>query len=155
MANNNNTMLSIRDWFKTAIPHPDNAALQVQLGVHFEEVCEMLECLSGSTLNTDMDLLAATTALRQISNNLKQGRASVEIKSKIDLLDALCDQVVTANGVAWMANLDLMPALIEVNHSNYSKFVNGRPVFNEHGKISKGPNYFRPNLSPFIALRDE
>jgi len=67
-------------------------------------------------------------------------------QAKIDLLDALCDQIVTATGVGHMMNMKLPLALEEVNASNYSKFVNGEPIFNENKKIMKGPSYFKPSL---------
>jgi predicted HAD superfamily Cof-like phosphohydrolase len=66
-----------------------------------------------------------------------------------ELLDALCDQIVTAVGVAHMFGMDIESALNEVNASNWSKFVDGNPVFNEHGKIAKGPGYFEPKIAEF------
>ena len=69
---------------------------------------------------------------------------------KIELIDALCDQIVTAIGVAHMFGMDIQGALQEVANSNDSKFEDGRPVFNEHGKIAKGKNYFKPELAKFI-----
>jgi predicted HAD superfamily Cof-like phosphohydrolase len=66
------------------------------------------------------------------------------------LLDSLCDQIVTAVGVAHMFGMDISGALSEVNRSNWSKFVEGKPVFNEHGKIAKGPNYTPPDLARFV-----
>ena len=66
-----------------------------------------------------------------------------------ELLDALCDQIVTAVGVAHMFGMNIEGAMDEVNRSNFSKFVDGKPVFNEHGKIIKGPNYTPPDLTGF------
>ncbi|MEG9499874.1 hypothetical protein [Mannheimia indoligenes] len=62
----------------------------------------------------------------------------------------LCDQIVTAIGVAYMFGMDIQGALKEVADSNDSKFENGEPVFNEQGKIAKGKHYFSPNLKQFI-----
>lgn len=70
--------------------------------------------------------------------------------NQIELLDALCDQIVTAIGVAHMFGFDIQGALQEVANSNDSKFEDGKPVFNEHGKIAKGKNYFKPELAKFI-----
>ena len=50
-----------------------------------------------------------------------------------------------------MLKLPILDALHEVNRSNWSKFVDGNPVFDENMKIVKGPNYFKPDLSKFFA----
>ena len=63
----------------------------------------------------------------------------------------MCDQIVTAVGVAHMLGYDIEGALAEVNASNFSKFENGQPVFNESGKIKKGTFYREPELLPFIG----
>ena len=68
----------------------------------------------------------------------------------IELLDALCDQIVTAIGVAHMFGFDIKNALAEVNKSNWSKFENGKPVFYKNGKIKKGKYYKEPELEMFI-----
>lgn len=70
---------------------------------------------------------------------------------KTELLDALCDQIVTAVGVAHMFGMNIEGALTEVNRSNWSKFVNEAPVFDENGKIAKGPDYTPPDLTEFLG----
>ena len=75
---------------------------------------------------------------------------SAKSSNKIELLDSLCDQIVTAIGVAHMLGMDIENALAEVNRSNHSKFEDGKPVFNAQGKISKGVNYTPPKLGKFI-----
>ena len=69
------------------------------------------------------------------------------------LLDALCDQVVTATGVAVLAGMDFEPALAEVNRSNYTKFnADGTPYIKPDGKIGKNPEtYQEPQLEQFIG----
>lgn len=76
-------------------------------------------------------------------------------ESRVELLDALADQVVTATGVAYFSQMQWDEALNEVNNSNFSKFEDGKPVLNEHGKIIKGKNYFKPNLAPFTEINAE
>ena len=74
-----------------------------------------------------------------------------EIKQdKVALLDSLCDQVVTATGIAYFNGFKFDEALTNVNQSNWSKFINNKPICNEHGKIMKGANYKAPELEPFI-----
>ena len=48
-----------------------------------------------------------------------------------------------------MMGFDMVGALDEINKSNWSKFENGKPVFDENGKIKKGAEYFKPKLSKF------
>ena len=69
---------------------------------------------------------------------------------RTELLDALCDQIVTAVGVAHMFGLDIEGALAEVNRSNWSKFVDGKPTFDANGKIAKPATYSKPDLTPFL-----
>ena len=70
---------------------------------------------------------------------------------KVELLDSLCDQIVTALGVGYDLGFDMEGALWEVIKSNYSKFDDdGNPIFDENMKISKSNNYFKPNLEKYI-----
>ena len=141
---------SIFNWFKKAVPEPNNKNIHTQLGVHFEEVAEMLLALSGDDDQTEVLLHNAYLANHLLAEHLKSNVGALNLdmtnQSKIELLDALCDQIVTATGVGHMMNMGLPAALEEVNASNYSKFVNGEPIFNENKKIMKGPNYFKPSL---------
>lgn len=141
------TIKSIETWFKQAVPAPDNKTLGVQLGCHFEEVAEMLTALklSDSELQS-----AAIDALERLADALKFGQCAVASVDNIDLLDSICDQQVTGTGVGYMLGMNVAGALTEVNRSNYSKFENGQPVFNENGKIAKGKDYAPPDLTPFL-----
>ena len=78
---------------------------------------------------------------------------SVAIKDKdiVEVADALTDllYVVYGAGHSWGINLD--KCFAEVQRSNMSKLDNnGKPIYNEHGKVMKGPNYFKPNLKKFL-----
>ena len=157
-------MLRIRDtlpdteaWFKEAVPEPTNKNIHTQLGCHFEEVAEMVHTLTANDLKTSLLLLKAHDALHALGNHLKahDGVVSVASGDQVDLLDALCDQIVTAVGVGYMLKLDVPFALEEVNDSNWSKFVDGKPVFDLNNKIQKGPGYFKANLTPFVPQTSE
>ena len=141
---------NIFNWFKKAVPEPNHKNIHTQIGVHFEEVAEMLLALSGNDDQTEVLLHNAYLYNHLLANHLKSNGDVLDLgignQAKIDLLDALCDQVVTATGVGYMLGMNLPMALEEVNASNYSKFVNGEPIFNENKKIMKGPNYFKPSL---------
>lgn len=144
-----NTINQIENWFKTAVPTPTDDNKLVQIGCHLEEVGEMLDVFCG---------FAATEELYELSEVFKKKRGYEDLvnlsnERKIELLDALCDQIVTAIGVAYMFGMDIKGALQEVANSNDSKFENGQPVFNDQGKIAKGTHYFKPNLERFIQFR--
>ena len=138
---------SIKAWFKAAKPNPSTADVCLQIGCHYEEVSEM-----SATLNDDVEYALAATALAYKMNRSEYLGAVEELSAdkRVELLDDLCDQVVTAVGVAYMMGMDIEGALAEVNRSNWSKFEGGVPVFNEHGKIAKGVEYTPPELSDYI-----
>ncbi|KGQ27274.1 nucleoside triphosphate pyrophosphohydrolase family protein [Gallibacterium anatis] len=146
MNNEKNLIKSIENWFKEAKPKPTEKDQAVQIGCHYEEVNEMVLALQNSHDSNLNDLLYANSYhYKKYVNELKLTKSQ-----KIELLDALCDQIVTAVGVAYMLGFDIVGALQEVNDSNWSKFENGKAIFDENGKIKKGKNYFKPNLEKFI-----
>ena len=138
------TIPCIKQWFKLAVPEPADKNRAVQLGCHFEEVAEMLAAI-GETFIAERLALIATQYKKD---------SEVEINEpgldRTELLDALCDQIVTTVGVAHMFSLDIEGALAEVNRSNWSKFVNGKPTFDANGKIAKPATYSKPDLTPFL-----
>ena len=138
---------SIKEWFKAAKPNPSTADACVQIGCHYEEVSEM-----SAVLYDDVEYALEATALSYKMNRSRYLGVLEELSAdaRVELLDALCDQVVTAVGVAYMMGMDIEGALAEVNRSNWSKFEGGVPVFNEHGKIAKGVEYTPPELSDYI-----
>lgn len=139
---NRASVIDILEWFKRAVPNPTDKNRAVQIGVHFEEVAEMGHAIRDAVLDA---------CLHSIAEFYKtEGGVSVNDVDHAELLDALCDQIVTAIGVAHMFGLDIAGALTEVNASNWSKFVEGQPQFDSNGKIAKGPGYFKPDLSKFL-----
>lgn len=136
---------SIKNWFAQAVPEPTDKNRCVQIGCHYEEVSEMASALG------DEDLLdAASTASACYKRKFSAFVEAIDNVDKIELADSLADQIVTAIGVAHMFGIDIVGALNEVNRSNYSKFVDGNPVFDENGKIKKPDAYSPPDLAPFI-----
>ena len=132
---------SILDWFKEAKPNPTIRDIATQIGCHFEEVAEMLEATNNINDET-----------KNFADFYKQGYGTDNVNyfNKQELLDSLCDQIVTAIGVGYMMGFDIIDALNEVNNSNWSKFEGGKAIFDENGKIKKGANYFKPNLIKYI-----
>jgi predicted HAD superfamily Cof-like phosphohydrolase len=145
----------IKNWFELAIPNPTTDNQRVQAGVHAEEFCEMLETMQIEYSEVDRVSLKPEIAhnyLSSLADTLKKNKSiDLAITDRKELLDSLCDQIVTATGVAHMYGFDIVGALKEVSRSNTSKFVDGKPVFNESGKIAKGSNYSPPNLESFLG----
>lgn len=142
------TLQNTKEWFEAAVPEPDARTRAVQLGCHLEEVVEMLESVEVSNVWLQDN---ARIYLARLSAGLKDGSISINAMIPLDYLDALADQIVTAVGCAHMEGMDIVGALDEVNRSNWSKFVDGDPVFDDNGKIKKGPDYTAPDLAMFVG----
>jgi hypothetical protein len=151
-----NTLSATLAWFEAARPTPTNKQFHTQLGVHFEEVAEMLDALTAVTAGADWRLHEARVALKALAQFLKTNPNSitVEPKDRQEFLDSICDQIVTSSGVGQHAGFPVVEALDEVNASNWSKFdSNGQPIVDANGKIMKGPNYFKADLAQFVPAR--
>lgn len=150
---NNDTIKSILDWFATAKPNPTNKDVCTQIGCHFEEVHEMWVALNKTSpfeLSDTIQHIATMYKTAKADDEvLSAGRLASFINEK-EVLDALCDQIVTALGVGYMLGFDMQGALAEVNRSNWSKFENDKPVFDKDGKIVEGKYYDEPELRGFI-----
>jgi hypothetical protein len=86
-------------------------------------------------------------AINVTAKNLKEGNITATVDDRNGFLDSLADQIVTAVGVGHCAGMKTAAACVAVNSSNWSKFSeNGYPLFDENGKIKKGPNYHKPDL---------
>lgn len=136
---------SIKKWFEQAIPNPTIETACVQIGCAFEETSELARTIGD---NEAMFTL-------EVSSNFYKGKnsyamADIESADRVQLLDDLVDEIVTRIGIAHNLRMDIIGALAEVNRSNYSKFEEGKPVFDANGKITKGKNYTPPDLSKFI-----
>ena len=72
-------------------------------------------------------------------------------KDLLEVADALTDILYVTYGAGHAFGIDLDKCFEEVQNSNMSKLDdNGKPIYNEHGKVMKGPNYFKPDLTKFI-----
>ena len=142
----------ILDWFKAAVPNPTPENLCVQIGCHYEEIGEMADVLMDSNLKEEMRIYA--NLYKKSKVHLPSIISSMEWNEKTEILDALCDQIVTAIGVGYMAGFDMAGALQEVIRSNTSKFENGKPLFDENGKIRKGKDYTPPELAQFVGSKE-
>lgn len=142
------SITDIANWFRKAKSEPTTKDICTQVGVHFEEVAEMQLALGDTSMCHKID---------QNAQDYKDGHQQVIIemlmgskRREIELLDALCDQIVTATGVAYMMGFDIEGALKEVIRSNNSKMVDGKFEFDTNGKIAKPESYSKPDLTPFV-----
>ena len=73
-------------------------------------------------------------------------------KDLLEVADALTDILYVTYGAGHAFGIDLDKCFEEVQNSNMSKLdENGKPIYNEAGKVMKGPNYFKPDLSKFVS----
>lgn len=146
----NCTLLDTVTWFQKARPLVTNKDFNSQIGVHFEEVTEMLDSISGNP-EAVAAIMDARRAMKKLADLCKGQKADIIVINELELLDSLCDQIVTGTGVAHCRNHDIVAAMTEVNRSNFSKFgEDGKPLYDENGKVIKGPNYSKAVLSPYI-----
>ena len=139
------------EWMQKAKPEPTEKDLTTQIGVHVEEIGEMLETLTSADGRVGYLLTKTQSYLEELSIALKETNQSIIIKDRIEFLDSLADQIVTAVGVGHCAGMKIVDALNEVNRSNFSKFdSNGTPILDNNRKIMKGPDYSKPDLSKFV-----
>ena len=86
-----------------------------------------------------------------IEEELSELKEAIKNKDIKEVADALTDILYVTYGAGHAFGIDLDKCFDEVQRSNMSKLdENGKPIFNEHGKVLKGPNYFKPNLEKFV-----
>ena len=86
-----------------------------------------------------------------IKEELAELKYAMEKKDLLEVADALTDILYVTYGAGHAFGIDLDKCFEEVQNSNMSKLdQNGKPMYNESGKVMKGPNYFKPDLSKFV-----
>ena len=86
-----------------------------------------------------------------IKEELKELEQAMKTKNLKEVADALTDILYVTYGAGHAYGIDLDKCFSEVQKSNMSKLdENGKPIYNEKGKVMKGPKYFKPNLKQFI-----
>ena len=88
-----------------------------------------------------------------IDEELKEFKDAIFNKDIKEVADALTDILYVTYGAGHAFGINLDDCFNEVQRSNMSKLGNdGKPIYNEHGKVMKGPNYFKPDLKKFIIV---
>ena len=86
-----------------------------------------------------------------IKQEFEELREAMENNDLLEVADALTDILYVTYGAGHAFGIDLDKCFDEVQNSNMSKLDgNGKPIYNESGKVMKGPNYFKPNLKKFL-----
>ena len=86
-----------------------------------------------------------------IKEELEELTTAIKNKDLLQVADALTDILYVTYGAGHAFGIDLDKCFDEVQNSNMSKLSeDGKPIYNESGKVMKGPNYFKPDLSKFV-----
>jgi len=87
-----------------------------------------------------------------IKEELDELQEAMKNNDLLEVADALTDILYVTYGAGHAFGIDLDKCFDEVQNSNMSKLgENGEPIYNDSGKVMKGPNYFKPNLSKFVS----
>ena len=87
-----------------------------------------------------------------IKEELQELTEAINNKDLLEVADALTDILYVTYGAGHSFGIDLDKCFEEVQNSNMSKLgEDGNPIYNESGKVMKGPNYFKPDLSKFVS----
>ncbi|WP_440618783.1 phosphoribosyl-ATP diphosphatase [Candidatus Pelagibacter sp. HIMB1493] len=87
-----------------------------------------------------------------IKEELDELTEAMNNKDLLEVADALTDILYVTYGAGHAFGINLDKCFEEVQNSNMSKLdENGKPIYNEAGKVMKGPNYFKPDLTKFVS----
>ena len=87
-----------------------------------------------------------------IKEELEELTEAMKNKDLLEVADALTDILYVTYGAGHAFGIDLDKCFDEVQNSNMSKLgENGKPIYNDAGKVMKGPKYFKPDLSKFVS----
>jgi len=106
------------------------------------------EVKTNASFSSEKINLLRVNLIEEELNELKEAIKNKDLKETVD---ALTDILYVTYGAGHAFGVNLDKCFSEVQKSNMSKLGNdGKPIFNENGKVMKGPNYFKPNLEQFL-----
>ena len=86
-----------------------------------------------------------------VKEELEELKQAIDNKDLLEVADALTDILYVTYGAGHAFGIDLDKCFEEVQNSNMSKLGDdGKPIYNDAGKVMKGPNYYKPDLSKFV-----
>ena len=138
-----------KQWFEQAIPEPKVEDCCIQIGCAYEETLELARTM-GETEELITPLEFVSDRYKHKSSLYLAYLSEMSKEEKVQMLDDIVDEIVTRIGVGHCMGFDILGALEEINRSNFSKFEDGKPVFDVNGKITKGKNYVKPSLEKFV-----
>ena len=121
---------------------------------NFEKVKQFMQTF-GQEVKTKASFSDEKTnqlRLDLITEELEELKNAMESKDLLEVADALTDILYVTYGAGHAFGINLDNCFDEVQNSNMSKLgKNGKPIYNESGKVMKGPDYFKPDLSKFLS----
>ena len=121
---------------------------------NFEKVKQFMQTF-GQEVKTEASFSDEKTnqlRLDLISEELEELKNAMTSKDLLEVADALTDILYVTYGAGHAFGINLDKCFDEVQNSNMSKLgKNGKPIYNESGKVMKGPDYFKPDLSKFLS----
>ena len=115
---------------------------------HLPNQAQLRRCLIQAVLP---QLLINQLRLSLIKEELNELIEAMNKKDLVEVADALTDILYVTYGAGHAFGINLDECFEEVQNSNMSKLdINGKPIYNDKGKVMKGLNYFKPNLNKFI-----
>ena len=121
---------------------------------NFESVKKFMETFGQETKEKACFPNGKIISLRYdlIKEELQELKEALDKKNIKEVADALTDILYVTYGAGHAFGINLDKCFEEVQNSNMSKLgSDGRPIFNEKGKVMKGPNYFKPDLGKIVA----
>ena len=121
---------------------------------NFEKVKQFMQTF-GQEVKTKASFSDEKTnqlRLALITEELEELKNAMESKDLLEVADALTDILYVTYGAGHAFGINLDKCFDEVQNSNMSKLgKSGKPIYNESGKVMKGPDYFKPDLSKFLS----
>ncbi|AFS49050.1 phosphoribosyl-ATP diphosphatase [alpha proteobacterium HIMB59] len=121
---------------------------------NFEKVKQFMQTF-GQEVKTKASFSDEKTnqlRLDLISEELEELKNAMSSKDLLEVADALTDILYVTYGAGHAFGINLDKCFDEVQNSNMSKLgSDGKPIYNESGKVMKGPDYFKPDLSKFLV----
>ncbi len=121
---------------------------------NFEKVKQFMQTF-GQEVKTKASFSDEKTnqlRLDLITEELEELKNAMENKDLLEVADALTDILYVTYGAGHAFGINLDKCFDEVQNSNMSKLdADGKPIYNESGKVMKGPDYFKPDLSKFLS----
>ncbi len=121
---------------------------------NFESVKKFMETFGQEIKEKASFPTDEITSLRYelIKEELDELKEAMDRKDLKEIADALTDILYVTYGAGHAFGIDLDKCFEEVQNSNMSKLgSDGKPIYNDKGKVMKGPNYFKPDLGKFVA----